>query len=171
MTEKGFIQIYTGNGKGKTSAAYGMAVRALGAGKKVFIGQFVVNMPTHENKLAQVFQNLTIVQFGNGCFIQREPNEQDAEFAQTGLQQCAVLLQNGTHDLVIMDELCIALHFNLVPIDNVLAILQKKHPRTEVIITGRYAPPQLIDIADLVTDMQNVKHYYNQGVYDRDGFD
>lgn len=171
MTKQRFIQIYTGDGKGKTSAAYGMAVRSLCAGHKVFIAQFVVNLPTYENKLAEKFDNLTIKQFGNGCFINRNPNETDIEFAQAGLKQCSDILQSGDYDLVILDELNIAIFYNLITVDNVLEMLQKRHPQTEIIITGRYAPKELIDVADLVTDMQNVKHYYEKGVIDRDGFD
>lgn len=171
MTKQRFIQIYTGDGKGKTSAAYGMAVRSLCAGHKVFIAQFVVNLPTHENKLAEKFDNLTIKQFGNGCFINRKPNETDIEFAQIGLKQCSDFLESGEYDLVILDELNIAIFYNLITVDNVLEMLQKRHPQTEVIITGRYAPKELIDVADLVTNMQNVKHYYEKGVIDRDGFD
>ncbi len=171
MTKQRFIQIYTGDGKGKTSAAYGMAVRSLCAGHKVLIAQFVVNLPTHENKLTERFENLTIKQFGNGCFINRKPNETDIEFAQAGLEQCSEILQSGEYDLVILDELNIAIFYNLITVDNVLEMLQKRNPQTEVIITGRYAPKELIDVADLVTDMQNVKHYYEKGVIDRDGFD
>lgn len=171
MTKQRFIQIYTGDGKGKTSAAYGMVVRSLCAGHKVFIAQFVVNLPTQENKLADKFDNLTIKQFGNGCFINRKPNDKDIEFAQAGLKQCSDILKSGEYDLVILDELNIAIYYNLITVESVLEMLQNRHPQTEIIITGRYAQKKLIEVAHLVTDMQNVKHYYEQGVVARDGFD
>ncbi|HHT15588.1 MAG: cob(I)yrinic acid a,c-diamide adenosyltransferase [Christensenellales bacterium] len=169
--EKGFIQLYTGNGKGKSSAAFGMALRAAMAGKKVYIAQFVKDMKYSETKIAEVLDSITIHQVGKGCFFDREVNEEDQKAAREGLQKCREALNSGAWDLVILDEVTIALYYKLFSTDDLLDILDDKAEHTEVILTGRYAPQELIDRADLVTDMVEVKHYYTQGVLSRPGFD
>lgn len=169
--DKGYIHIYTGNGKGKTTAAFGLAVRALLSGKSVFIGQFVKDMKYNETKLDEHFDNIVIKQLGNGCFINREACSDDIETAIEGLKECGNILESGNYDLVILDEITIALYFKLFKVDEVINILKNKSYKTEVVLTGRYAPKELIDIADLVTEMVEVKHYYTQGVLSRDGFD
>lgn len=169
--EKGYIQIYTGNGKGKTTAAIGIAVRALLSGKKVFIGQFVKDMKYNETKLVEHFDDIEIEQLGIGCFITNAPNEEDIQAAKNGLKLCNEKLSNGAYDLVIMDEIFIAIYFKLLNVEDVTHVLKNKSINTEVVLTGRYAPEELIDVADLVTDMTEIKHYYTQGVLSRDGFD
>lgn len=169
--DKGYIHIYTGNGKGKTTAAFGIAVRAMLSGKKVYIGQFVKDMEYNETKLKNYFSNITIEQLGNGCFINKSPEEHDIISAQKGLKKCADILSNGDFDVVILDEITIALYFKLFEVSDVIIMLKNKHFKTEVILTGRYAPKELIDMADLVTEMVEVKHYYSQGVLSRDGID
>ncbi len=169
--EKGFIQLYTGNGKGKSSAAFGMALRAAMAGKKVYIAQFVKDMKYSETKIAEVLDSITIHQVGKGCFFDREVNEEDQKAAREGLRKCREALNSGAWDLVILDEVTIALYYKLFSTDDLLDILDDKAEHTEVILTGRYAPQELIDRADLVTDMVEVKHYYTQGVLSRPGFD
>lgn len=166
-----YIQIYTGTGKGKTTAAFGLAVRALCAGKRVFIGQFVKSMKYHETHIETLFEKLTIRQFGRGCFINRNPEEEDCLLAREGLKLCDQMMASGNYDLIILDELNIALYFKLLELEEVLSVLSHRSPHTEVVITGRNAPQELIDRADLVTDMQEVKHYYTQGVLSREGFD
>ncbi|MGI6670528.1 MAG: cob(I)yrinic acid a,c-diamide adenosyltransferase [Christensenellales bacterium] len=169
--EKGFIQLYTGNGKGKTSAAFGMALRAAMAGKKVYIAQFVKSMKYSETRIEEFLDNITIHQFGRGCYLLKDVEEEDRQAAREGLQACRQALSSGTWDLVILDEVTIALRFNLFTTDELLHILEEKAEHTEVILTGRSAPQELIDRADLVTDMVEVKHYYMQGVLSRPGFD
>lgn len=169
--EKGYIHIYTGNGKGKTTAAFGLAVRALLSGKNVFIGQFVKDMKYNETKLDEHFDNIVIKQLGNGCFINREAGSDDINSAIEGLKECRNVLSSGKYDLVILDEITIALYFKLFRANEVIDILKSKSYNTEVVLTGRYAPKELIDIADLVTEMVEVKHYYTQGVLSRDGID
>lgn len=169
--EKGYIQIYTGNGKGKTTAAIGIAVRALLSGKNVFIGQFVKDMKYNETKLTEHFDNIEIEQLGTGCFITKTPNEEDIKAAKNGLELCSEKLSSSEYNLIIMDEVFIAIYFKLLEVDDVINVLKNKSVTTEVVLTGRYAPKELIDIADLVTDMVEVKHYYTQGVLSRDGFD
>lgn len=169
--EQGRIHLYTGDGKGKTTAAFGLAVRALCAGKSVYIGQFVKSMKYNETKIGRLFERVCIEQSGRGCFIGTAPEPADIEAAEKGLTRCAERLSSGRWDVVILDELTIALHFGLLHIEAVLGALQRRHPAVETVITGRYAPQRLVEAADLVTEMREVKHYYTQGILARDGID
>ena len=168
---KGYIHIYTGNGKGKTTAAFGLAIRAALSDKKVFIGQFVKDMKYNETKIENYLDNIKIKQLGRGCFIYENPEEVDKEIAKRGLDECAFLLANGEYDLVILDEINIALYYKLFEVSDVVNALKNKAEKTEVVLTGRYAPDELIEMADLVTEMVEIKHYYSQGVLSRDGID
>lgn len=169
--EKGFIHVYTGNGKGKTTAAFGLALRAACAGKKVYIGQFVKGMKYSEIEVEKYIPNIEIHQLGRSCFIDRQPTEEDIRLAKQGLEQCAVALNNSEYDVVILDELNIALYFNLFSLNEVLEVLSKRKSNIEVVITGRYAPQEIIDIADLVTEMKEIKHYYQKGIMARKGIE
>lgn len=169
---KGYIHVYTGDGKGKTTAAFGLAIRAALSGKSVYIGQFVKDMKYNETKISNYIKNIKIEQFGNGCFIDRLPNESDIFEANTALSKCKDILEKGAYDLVILDEVTIALYFKLFSIDDLLKVIKLRKENIEVIITGRYAPKELIDMADLVTEMKEIKHYYNtQGVEAREGIE
>lgn len=166
--DQGYIQVYTGDGKGKTTAAFGLAVRALCAGKSVYVGQFVKSMKYHETRIEELFSMagesfgcIRIEQLGRGCFIDKNPEAVDIEMAHEGLRRCADYMRSGEYDVVILDELCIALHFGLLRLDEVLGVLAQRNPHTEVVITGRKAPQGLIDVADLVTEMREIKHYYD----------
>jgi len=177
--EKGYVHIYTGNGKGKTTAAFGLAVRALMAGKKVFIGQFVKSMKYHETKLEPLMEGrLCIKQYGNGCFIYKnEPTTNDKTMAIDGLADCERILlslsgSSGSYDMVILDELTIALRYKLLEIADVVRVIRERNPKIEVVVTGRDAPEELIAIGDVVTEMKSIKHYYKeQGVPARDGIE
>lgn len=170
--KRGQVHIYTGNGKGKTTAAFGLAIRALMAGKKVFIGQFVKSMKYNETRITEFFDNISIEQFGCGCMLDRKHNENDRAEAKKGLIKCSQELASGESDVVILDEINIALHMGLLGTDEVLEALKHRSDNVEVVLTGRYAPPSLIDYADLVTDMQEVKHYYTtKGLISRNGID
>lgn len=172
MQQKGFLRVYTGNGQGKTTAAFGVALRALCAGKKVYIGQFVKDMKYNETKIVNYTPNITIEQLGKGCFIDRNPNSVDVVMAKAALEKCKRIMHSGDYDLVVLDELSIALHMKLLSMSDVASALNSRNPCTEVIVTGRYASRELIDMADLVTDMQEIKHYYSTyGITSRDGFD
>ena len=167
-----YIHVYTGNGKGKSTAAFGLAVRAHYAGMKVYIGQFVRDMAYHETQIAGDLDNILIEQLGRGCYLERDPDPKDVDAAEAGLERCAKFLASGEYQMVILDELPIALYFKLITKEQILQALRGRHPDTEVVITGRYAPDWLIEEADLVTDMQEVKHYYTeQGVEARDGIE
>lgn len=168
---KGYVQIYTGNGKGKTTAALGLSVRAICAGKKVFFGQFVKGMKYSELKAPEMLPGLEIRQYGRDCFIQRDPEEEDIRLAKEGLSDLREKIKSGNYDIVVMDELNIALFYKLFDIKEVLNIIREKHEKTEIVITGRYAPDELIEIADLVTEMKEIKHYYQQEVQAREGIE
>ena len=178
MGSRGYVRNHTGNGKGKTIAAFGLAVRALCAGKNVYVGPLVKSMEYNETKIERLFNGsnptfgrIRIEQLGRGCFIEKAREPADAETARQGWARCAALLHSGEYDVVILDELTIALHFGLLPASLVLNDLHSRCPSVEVIVTGRYAPVELLDAADLVTEMGEVKHYYTQSVLSRNGID
>jgi len=168
---KGYVHIYTGNGKGKTTAAFGLAVRAACSGKRVFIGQFVKDMKYNETKIENYLPLITVEQFGKGCFINRLPTQEDKNAAGLALEKCSEILKEGKYDLVILDEINIAIYYELFHVEVVIDALKNRDNRVEVVLTGRYAPDSLIAMADLVTEMKEVKHYYSQGVLSRDGID
>ena len=167
----GYVHVYTGNGKGKTTAAFGLAVRSLYAGKRVYVGQFIKSMKYHEVGLEQDFDNITIEQYGDDCFIDKDPTEKDTQMAKDGLLKINKILKSSDYDVVILDEITIALYYKLFSVIELLDVLNERHQDLEVIITGRYAPDELIEYADLVTEMKEIKHYYKQGVLSRDGID
>ncbi len=171
MGERGMVQIYTGDGKGKTTAALGLAVRALGAGKKVFFAQFVKGMRYSELNLLENLNGIVVKQYGRDCFIVRKPEQADITLARKGLVEVAVVLKEGRYDLVILDEACIALYYQLFTLEELLVAVNDRAPQVEVVITGRYAPAGLLEAADLVTEMREVKHYYRRGVHAREGIE
>lgn len=173
---KGYIHLYTGNGKGKTTAAFGLALRALAAGANVFIGQFVKSMRYGECSIAEAANALgkgqcLVELFGNGCMLLRNPTEEDRAAARAGIARSLEALQGEAWDMIILDELTIALHLGLIADTDIEELLQIRPPHVELIITGRYAPDWLIARCDLVTDMQEVRHYYQQGVEARVGIE
>lgn len=167
----GYIHIYTGNGKGKSTAAFGLALRALMSGKKVYIGQFVKDMAYNETKITDHFKDIEIEQLGKGCFIASEPTKSDVKQAEYALEHCFNKYKSNQYDLIILDELSIALHYGLVKASKVCEYFFNKKFKGDIVITGRYCPESLIKQADLVTEMKEIKHYYSQGVISRDGFD
>ncbi|MBU0765945.1 MAG: cob(I)yrinic acid a,c-diamide adenosyltransferase [Bacteroidetes bacterium] len=169
---KGYIQVYTGNGKGKTTAALGLAVRAVGAGKKVFIAQFVKGQIYSEIKaIKQFLPDITVRQYGLDCFIVKKPTRQDIEVARKGLEEVSQILSSGKYDVVVLDEACIAIYFGLFTAQEFIRVISLKSEGTELIVTGRNAPQELIDLADLVTEMKEVKHYYTKGIQAREGIE
>ncbi len=167
----GYLHIYTGNGKGKTTAAFGLALRHLYAGGTVFIGQFVKSMRYAECGIAHDNKNIVIEQFGRDCFISKQPEQIDVDMARAGLKRVAEVLESAKFSLVILDEITIALYYNLFSEAELLKIITQYIAQTEIVITGRYASQNLISRADLVTEMKEVKHYYHCGVLSRGGID
>jgi cob(I)alamin adenosyltransferase len=169
---EGYIHVYTGNGKGKTTAALGLALRAVGAAKQVFIAQFIKGKPYAEIDAINLYlHSITLRQYGLGCFIYEKPTLKDIEAARNGLSEVGRIITEGSFDMVILDEACIAIYYNLFSTAELIEVLKKKPQSMEIVITGRYAPPELIEFADLVTDMKEIKHYYNQGVEARKGIE
>jgi cob(I)alamin adenosyltransferase len=171
MKEKGYVQVYTGNGKGKTTAAFGLALRATGAGFKVFIAQFVKGMKYSELNSLPKIDGITLKRYGRNCFIYNKPEQEDIDLAKEGLKEVEEVLKSGEYDVVILDEANIAVYYNLFSVDELIEILKEKNENTEVVITGRYAHEKLIDFADLVTEMHEIKHYYTKGVMARKGIE
>lgn len=190
--EKGYVQIYTGNGKGKTTSAIGLAIRALGAGMRVMMIQFMKDPVYSEHKILSKLDGMTLKTFGKSFFIvyddenlekakkwerkivvfkKGNPPKDYVELIHEGLQAAKEAVSNGEYDLVILDEINVVLHYELASVEDVEDILKSKKESVEVVLTGRYANEKLIDLADLVTEMKEIKHYYKQGVMSRKGIE
>ncbi len=172
--EKGYIQIYTGNGKGKTTAAFGQALRAAGRGLKTFIVEFMKNSPYGEIKIIEQMPNwITLEHYGNDSFVflNKAAGKKDIYMAQTAFHRARKAMSSGNYDIVIMDEVCVAIFFSLLKTQDVLSLLEEKPEPVELILTGRYCPLELVERADLVTEMQEIKHYYQKGVAARKGIE
>lgn len=168
---RGYIQIYTGNGKGKTTAALGLALRALGAGMRVFIGQFMKCGEYSELRALRKFEPaVTVRQYGMPWLV-RHPGEEDIAAARKGLAESGDAAASGEYGLVILDEVCTAIRFGILPLEDVLALTAGRHGGTELVLTGRDAPDALVERADLVTEMREVKHYYHAGIPARKGIE
>ena len=169
---QGFVQIYTGDGKGKTTAALGLALRAAGAGLRVYFGQFIKNGDYSElTGLARFADCITVAQFGLGRFVGREPAPADREAAQRGLQAIRRALVSGAYDLVIADEANVAVALGLIEPDDLVALIDQRPEQVELVLTGRGAPDAVLARADLVTEMRCVRHYYDRGVLARQGIE
>lgn len=174
MKETGYIQIYTGNGKGKTTAALGLALRAAGHGLKTYIGQFLKGQKYGElESIKKLSPLVSIEQFGRDTFVHvsQNPDKKDIEKAKQGLRTCLKTMLSGLYDIIILDEINVALYFNLLKEKDILAFLERKPKNIEVILTGRYAPESLLAKADLVTEMKEIKHFYSVGTKARDGIE
>ena len=169
---KGYIQVYTGNGKGKTTAALGLSVRAAGAGLKVFIVQFLKMGDYSEIKAFERFSDLiTIEQYGLGRFVRGKPLPEDIEAGRKGFKRIKAIIEAGEQDVLVIEEGNVAVAFGLFSVQELLDAIEKKPENMEIIITGRGAAPELIERADLVTEMKEIKHYYQQGVKARIGIE
>ena len=168
----GYVHVYTGNGKGKTTAAIGLALRAAGAGLKVFIAQFVKSEEYSEiNALKRFSDLITCRQYGSGCWIYKEPGSDDVLCARNGLEDVRRIITGGQYDVVILDEANIATHYGLLAANDLVGLIDMKPAHLELIFTGRYADPWLIERADLCTEMREVKHYYQKGILARKGIE
>lgn len=173
MKEFGMIHVYTGTGKGKTTAAIGLAVRAIGHGAKVTMISFMKDDPEYgEAKAYKYLPGFTLKQMGRDCFVNfRDPDPVDVKMAHEAWDEAKRIIKEEETDLLILDELNLAMAKDIVPTADVLKFLKENRNHTEIVFTGREAPAELIEMADLVTDMQEVKHYYMQGVPIRNGID
>lgn len=170
---KGYIQVYTGNGKGKTTAALGLALRSWGHNRKVCIVQFMKKNPNYgEYKAAlKLGENFLIRQFGRNAFIKGNPSSYDKMLAKKGLSFARKIILQGKYDLVILDEINCALHWGLLGAESVKEFLSIKPGNVELVFTGRFAPRWLIRKADLVTEMKEKKHYFRSKIKARCGIE
>ena len=170
--KKGLIHIYTGNGKGKTTAAIGLGIRATGNDLKVYMVQFMKGRRYSEIDALEIIPNFTVFQSGRDEFVSKENPEQiDIDLASKGFEHAKKIINAGKHDLVILDEINVAIDFNLIPLENVMKLLEEKPENVEVVMTGRYADPEIVRQADLVSEILEIKHPYNEGVKSRKGID
>jgi len=165
------VHVYTGKGKGKTTAAFGLAIRAVGAGKNVYIAQFVKGMKYSELKSLKKIERIEIKQYGLNCFIKGKAEEEDINAARKGLEEVAKILKSGEYELVILDEANIAVYYDLFSEEQLIEAIDNRSEEVEVVITGRYAADKIIEYADLVTEMKEIKHYYQKGVKARIGIE
>lgn len=173
MKERGLVHVYTGNGKGKTTAALGLALRASGHGKKVCMIQFMKGRIDYgELKACKDNPNITIEQFGRPQFVDKDnPEPEDLEFAKEALGKARDVLGSGEYQIVILDEINLAVDFNLIELENVMELVRGKPEGVELILTGRNAHPEIVKIADYVTEMLEIKHPYKEGQVGRKGIE
>jgi len=171
--DKGLVQVYTGDGKGKTSAAFGLALRAVGRGLHVYIIQFIKGgFDYGELYVVKKLPNLSLKAFGRGEFIDEEhPKDEDYKHAQKALKLAENIVTEGKHDIVILDEINVALKLHLIKLESVIKLIKQRPKHVELILTGRYAPGEILQVADLVTDMKDVKHPYREGFQARKGIE
>jgi cob(I)alamin adenosyltransferase len=169
--KQGYIQVYTGNGKGKTTAAIGLAVRAAGAGLKVYFCQFLKRRTTSEiTILKKLSSNISILRSGKKKFV-IHPEQCDFECARQCFQKVSQIIKKGTYDVVILDEINNAMAINLINSNELATVIKEKPIHVEIVLTGRNIPKEIIKIADLVTEMKEIKHYYSKGVSARKGIE
>lgn len=172
--KQGFVQIYTGNGKGKSTAAIGQAIRAAGFGLKTYIAQFMKEYPYSEIISLKYLSNLiTIEQFGGDEFVYKKelPGEVELAKARKGLQTAKEKMLSTEYNLIILDEAIVAIYFKLIRTEELIELIKIKPENVELILTGRYCPQELIELADLVTEMKEIKHYYQKGITSRKGIE
>jgi len=171
--EKGLVQVYTGSGKGKTSAAFGAALRAIGRGLKVYIIQFIKGgFDYGELYSVKSLPNLKLAAFGRGRFItESQPLKEDIQLARDGLELAQKVVKSGEYDMVVLDEINVALHLKMISVDDVIQLIRNRPQHVELILTGRNAPAQIVEVADLVTEMKEIKHPYADGVPPRKGIE
>lgn len=172
--KKGYIHVYTGNGKGKTTAALGLALRAIGHGYRVFMLQFMKGSKEYgEVQAAEKYlPNLILVQSGLETFVNKEnPSRADIDLARQGLETASKVIREGHYDLVILDEINVAVDFGLITLEETLELMRGKPEHVELVLTGRYAHPEIIKAADVATEMTLINHPYYSGVEAREGIE
>jgi len=170
--QHGLVQLYTGAGKGKTTAALGLALRALGAGLKIYLGQFIKKGDYSEIKALRRFRaNILVRQYGRGGFIRGAPVPADILSAQKGLRDLNRAMAGGKYDLVIADEIICAVNAGLISAKDVLGLIDKKPSSVELVLTGRNAPARIIKRSDLVTEMRKIRHPFDKGINGRKGIE
>ncbi|MFW6081096.1 MAG: cob(I)yrinic acid a,c-diamide adenosyltransferase [Desulfosalsimonas sp.] len=170
--EKGYIQVYTGDGKGKTTAALGLALRAAGAGLRIYIAQFMKKGEYSEIRaLQRLSDRITVDQFGTGRFIRGKPDPEDLEAAGKGIAAVHDAMRAGTYDMVVLEEANVAYGAGVVTEDDLLGVIEAKPDGVELIFTGRGGAPGVMEKADLITEMNPLRHYFDNGVAARTGIE
>ncbi|MDK2372051.1 MAG: cob(I)yrinic acid a,c-diamide adenosyltransferase [Candidatus Korarchaeota archaeon] len=169
---EGLVHLYTGNGKGKTTAAFGLALRVAGRGGRVLIVQFLKGLPTGEVMAVRKIPEIEVRRFGSERFVDpKRPTEEDIAMAKRGLKEAMEAMSSGNYRLVVLDEVNVAVAFNLIDEREVISAVKSRHPRTEVVLTGRYAPPSFYELSDYVTEFKEVKHPFSSGIPAREGIE
>jgi cob(I)alamin adenosyltransferase len=169
--KRGLVQLYTGAGKGKSSAACGLALRACGFGLKVYILQFLKDGTSSEIRLLKKIKNITVQQCGRGTFVSGKPAAKDIEGAARGLAQAKTCIGSGKYDVIILDEALVALHCGVLKIGDVTDLITIKPRHVELILTGRSCPKKLFAMADLITKMKNIRHPFDKNIPARAGIE
>ncbi|OWZ83425.1 cob(I)yrinic acid a,c-diamide adenosyltransferase [Natranaerobius trueperi] len=169
--ELGTVQVYTGNGKGKTTASLGLALRALGHNFRVCVIQFMKGSSEYgEYKALEKFENATVHLMGRDTFVNKEaPEVEDVELAQEGYEKARESMISGKYDIVILDEVNVALDFHLIEVEQVLELMDIKPKNVELVLTGRNADKEVVKRADLVSEIKEVKHHFQKGIPSRKG--
>ncbi len=167
------LQVYTGDGKGKTTAAFGQALRALGHNWRVLIVQFMKGDPDYgEVRAARYLPGLEVKQFGLKTFVERgNPSPEDVKLAREGMEFCRQALRSNNYQMIVLDEINVAVDYGLVPLEDVIALIQECPADVELVFTGRGARPEVIELADLVSEVKEIKHPYQKGIVNRVGID
>lgn len=173
IAKQGLVMVITGNGKGKTTSSFGQALRAIGQGYQVCIIQFMKGRKYGEIIAGEKYlPNITFFQFGLDSFVMRENSAQvDIDLARQGVEKAKEIIHSAKYDMVILDEINVAVDFGLIPEEDVLTLIKNKPPELDLILTGRYASDKLMEIADLVSEVKEIKHHYNSGIKDRAGIE
>lgn len=173
VNELGQVHVYTGDAKGKTTAALGLALRAVGRGLKIYIGQFMKKRHCGEHEAIEKYlaDHVKVEQFGTGIFAFGEPRQEDYDVARDGFEKTRFALHSGKYNMVIMDEINVAVSAGVVNVEDVLQLVNEKPKNVELVLTGRSGHPKIIEAADLVTEMKIIKHYYDSGVSSRKGIE
>ena len=172
--ERGFVQVYTGTGKGKTTMALGLALRAAGHGLKTYIGQFLKTAASGEHKTAARFPGLLVIEtYGSGSFLRpgQPPDPGEVERAREGLAKARAAMLSGDYDIVVLDEVNVALGFGLLAVEEVLDFIRARPAKVELVLTGAWAPAEIIEAADLASEVRAIKHYFDSGVKARRGIE
>lgn len=166
------MQVYTGEGKGKTTAALGLALRAAGSGLRVFIAQFIKKRKCGEHKALERFKDLiTVKQYGSGFLKGKARTKAELDSAKETLEELRNIVAQGMYDVVIVDEINVAAYYGLISADDILDLLHARPDTMEIVLTGRYADERVMENADLVTEMKEVKHYFRKGLKARAGIE
>jgi cob(I)alamin adenosyltransferase len=170
---RGLVIVITGKGKGKTTSAFGQALRAIGQGYKVFIVQFMKGRAYGEFVAAEKYlPHLTIHRSGLDSFVMREnPAPVDIELAMQGFVLAKKAADSGKYNMIILDEINVAVDFKLIPLQDVIDLIKNKPPALDLILTGRYAAKEIIKLADTVSEVKEIKHHYQAGIKDRAGIE